>query len=303
MLKPETQNFELPDDFKVSWFALHDHDEAIRRKLGAFQIEPEDAWKFNSDGFGVFWTVNEFKGQRVMTNLAKIRSWAIEMDDGSKPEMLDRIKSSPAVPSLVVETRRGYHVYFFAYEANAAFWNAIVLDRLVPFFKADKRARDLCRILRVPGYLHQKDPKDPFQVRAVHFRDIRYTTEQMAWLFKDLNAPAKKAFEKETGELIGKPGSFWDNLFHADHEDLLTKISGSKHVRGETFSFTKNSNGKKNILVDGNSTSTFIDKEGRIGSLDGGGPTLYHWLTWYGHSPREAFSIIETEFPWLKSNN
>lgn len=277
---------------------------------GVFPVADErEAKRWNAEGCGIFWTVNTFAGARRIENLRRIDAWAIDMDEGTKAEQRAKIERSPLIPSRIVEVKRGFHVYWNASDGNASHWNAIVLDRLVPYFGADKNARDLARILRVPGFLHLKDPADPFLVRDRSIRGLArpagpYSERQMVAAFPDVggasrrakeNAAAHAAIKRELGPVHGD--DFFDRLYNADHEVLLSRMSGHWAVRSERYTFRQNANGNRNILVDGKGTSAWIDRAGRIGSLSHGGPTLAQWLRWYGISLREAVEIIKREFP------
>jgi hypothetical protein len=202
----------------------------------------------------------------------------------------------------VVETKRGFQVYFRAKDAKQQHWNAIVLDRLVPFYGADKNARDLARILRVPGYLHQKDPANPFMVREVFAWLVSYTEEQIVARYPAPNEKPeqKAAHEISKRELPTAGDDFWDRVWNLDCAQGLERLSGSPAVRGEQYTFKSNRTGTRNLLVDGKSTSVWVDARGRIGSLSKGGPTLYQWLRWFGHSPRDAAAILKREFPELE---
>lgn len=257
------------------------------------------AREWNRKGFGIFWTVNDFNGARRIENLTRINAWAVDIDAGTKSEMRAKLNSSPVVPSKVVETKRGYQAYFNAKDAKPEHWNAILLDRLVPFFGADKNARDLARILRVPGFLHQKDPKDPYLVKEVHRHEVAYTEEQIANAFP---APRKAAEDRQKHAAAkrqhGGGDDFWERVWNLDCEDGLRRLSG---VTGESYTFKGVRSGNRNIYVDGKGTSCWIDRNGRIGSLSGGGPTLYQWLTWFGTKPKDAVDILKRVFPHLVS--
>lgn len=282
-----------------TWFRMHDSNNR-----GALAISPPEAHRWNAQGFGIFWTVNEFNGPRQIPNLVRINAWAVDMDAGTKDEQRARILRSPLIPSLVVETKRGFQVYWNAKDGRPEHWNAIVLDRLVPFFGADPNARDLARILRVPGYAHLKDPANPFMVEAVHSLPVAYTERQIVEHFP---APAKLQQDRQAHDAVRRQfmahgDDFWERVWSMDCAAALERISGHHAVKGERFTFRPVRNGNQNILVDGKGCSCWIDASGRIGSLSRGGPTLYQWLTHpsYGNSPREAVEVLKRVFPELE---
>ena len=103
----------------------------------------------NKQGWGIFHTVNSFVGPRQKKNLVRVNSWFVEIDDGTKPEMLKKIRSG-LKPTMVVESKRGYHVYFACldtdFELCKKTWDEIMKKRLIPFYGGDKKAADICRL-------------------------------------------------------------------------------------------------------------------------------------------------------------
>lgn len=270
------------------------HDSNNR---GCFPILPgENPHDWNRQGYGIFWTVNDFRNAiRRIDQLVQLRSWAIDMDEGTKSEQRARLHRSPLEPTLIVETKRGYQAYWNAKDAVPEHWNAIVLGRLVPFFGADKNARDIARILRVPGYLHLKDPTKPFLVKTVHTCPVAYTEQQIARAFQPVQEAPQKVHERVKREnKFADSDDFWDRVWQLDCEQALERLG--PHL-GESYTFRGNRNGKKNILVDGKGTSCFIDGNGRIGSLSGGGPTVFQWIKWFGKSQKDAIELIKRVFP------
>ena len=284
----------------MTWYRLHDSDPTAG---GAVAITRAEAQTWNDRGFGIFTTVNEFNGPRRIANLKRIRAWAVDLDAGTKEEQCAVIEASPLVPSWVVETKNGYHVWWFAQDGRAEHWNAIVLDRLVPHYGADRNARDIARILRVPGYLHLKDPADPFQVTTAHRWEVYYTEQQMAAAYESVEREEKELekFKRETRPHRQVDGDdFWERVYNLDCAEGLSRLSGHHSVGGESYTFSRNASGTQNILVDGKGTSCWVDASGRIGSLSGGGPTLYNWLRWMENSPRDCAQILKELFPQLE---
>lgn len=92
-------------------------------------------------------------------------AWAVEMNKILRPRLL----RSPLVPSLIVETRHHYQVYFVAKNPLAENRRAVVEERLVPYFSAT--TRDL---MPAPGTTGA----------AIRWRhEVGYTEQQMARAF------------------------------------------------------------------------------------------------------------------------
>lgn len=293
----------------MTWWRMFDPEPR-----GVFPVETGEAESWNVDRWGVFWTVNAFDGPRRVQNLRAIRAWAVDIDEGDKASQARRIQAAPLLPSLVVETKRGYQAYWRAkLGARSEHWNALVLERLVPYFGADKNARDLCRILRVPGYFHWKNPEEPFLVRQVFALDVAYTEQQLAeafpWvasreLHQEQLAEAQRqerAAVRQAAIAAGRAPTqtLWDAIWHLDQREALARLSGSSVVDGQRYAFRRTSRGRHNILVDGKGSSCFVDENGRIGSLSGGGPTVVQWCRWLGKGYVEIIAALKLAFPEL----
>lgn len=266
---------------------------------GCTEVTLEEAGALNQKGYGIYWTVNEFNGPRRAENLVRVNSWAIELDGGDKLDQWRRIKKG-IVPSLIIETKNGFHVYFHAKDGKAETYKAIVADRLVPFFGADPRAKDVARILRVPGFLHWKDILNPYPVKTVHEADVSYTEEEMLMAFPLPKAELqrRKAYKAEMA--ASGNSDFWVRVYEMDQMEALERLSGSKWVRFEHYTFRPVTRGRHNILVNGKGTSCFIDEFGKIGSLTGGGPAVGSWLKWMGHDYKTIYRILTDVFPELE---
>lgn len=285
-------------------YRMLDDPAASKAAIPVATADEARTWNTPEKGFGIFMTVNSFRGPRRKENLIAINAWCVDMDVGTKAEMAARLHASPLIPTAIIETKRGYQAYWAARDAKPEHWNAIVLERLVPAFGADKNARDLCRIMRAPGFLHLKDPSTPFKCSTVWQRKIFYTERQMGEAFRWVPDPKT---QRETHE-ASRPArsespttgeTFWDAVYNLDQEEGLRRLSGHWAVGGEQYTFRRCSNGNLNIYVDGKGSSCFIDGNRRIGSSDGGGPTIAQWLRYFKHDWKVVVQVLKETHPQL----
>lgn len=127
--------------------------------------------KMQDSGAGVYFSVNKTDGKGAKAeNIVAVRSYYVDIDGLSdKTEALERLITARLTPSAIVETKNGVHAYWYAREQGVNFgMYKRVQSGLVKAFQGDKSARDIARVLRVPGTLHLKDPSNPFEVRLVH---------------------------------------------------------------------------------------------------------------------------------------
>jgi hypothetical protein len=282
------------------YFYLHDDPS---KRNGMHNATLDQCKKLNEQGNGIFWTLNELKGTtRRSEDVTKINTWVIEIDDLTKEEQRERIKSG-LIPSLVVESKRGYHVYFFSKEATKENYANIVGDRLAPFYGADS-LKDYARVYRVPGFFHQKDPNDPFMIEKVWEYDVSYTEDQMRFWYKDAHAEDRTEMEKIlTSEVGESTGDFWRDVYNMDQMEALSVLSGSDFVCGEVYDFKRGSSGKYSLLVNGKSVNCWIDKNRKIGSHSKGGPSVAQWLKWYGKEYKQVYRELKKAFPQLGCKN
>lgn len=186
-------------------------DDSSKKCGGAKKTKREDLVKYNKLGFGIFFTPNDFDGDRKVANLKKINFWIADIDDGTKEEQMERIQSLALKPSTIVETKKGFHCYWRAKDASLDNYRDIELG-LIEKLKADKHCKDPSRLLRVPNYYHMKDPKNPFMVKVIYNDDRFFTEKQMLFCYK---LPEKKygkiEYKGEKEDLLKEEN--WDRIF------------------------------------------------------------------------------------------
>jgi len=282
---------------------LYRLDDSGRTK-GVFKCNYDEAKEWNKKGWGIFWTVNHFKDdERRIENLERITAWAVDVDSkgGSKLEQCLRIKNAPLEPSMVIETKNGFHIYYCVKEettATVANFNEIVAKRLVPYFNADRNAKDLTRILRASGYYHMKDKNNPYMCKIWQFSGIEYTEQEMMKMFKpEAEKKEKIIIVQEQKDLDGE--GFWEKAGNIDCRYALQELSGSSAICGDVIKFRSNGAGTYQIICNDKSTSCWVDNNGQIGSHDKGGPSISNWIYWYHKDWKEVYRILKEKFGGL----
>jgi len=152
-------------------------DPLLTRILhGSLDQHFDELCRLNGKGAGIFVTVNEtdLKG-RSTANILDVRAIFQEADRAGVP-------IPPLTPQIVVQTSPGKsHSYLLTHggeEALAEF--RAVMTTMVEQYGSDPNARDLARVLRLPGFFHQKDPENPFMVSIVEATGAQpYTWKQI----------------------------------------------------------------------------------------------------------------------------
>ncbi len=131
---------------------LHGNLSALSRTL----IE------YNLAGYGIFVMVNEGDGMgRKAGNVLGIRAYFVDLDGAP----VEPVRDSDCPPHILVESSPGkWHAYWLAADCTLDEFK-VRQQSLAARFSGDPLVCDLPRVMRVPGFYHQKG--DPFVTRLV----------------------------------------------------------------------------------------------------------------------------------------
>lgn len=191
-------------------FCIHDNDE-VKKRLGAFEINENQVEDYNNNGFGVFWIVNEFNGDRKAINCTKINYYYADMDEDTKENQMELIKKLPIHPTMIIETKKGHHCYWKV--SNATIENFADVEKgLIKRLNADKHCTDVSRLLRYPYSYHMKDKNNSFLIQVIYDNDKEYTESQMLCAYKiKEKAKVLKRIEGDISDFV-KPEN-WERIF------------------------------------------------------------------------------------------
>lgn len=117
---------------------LDDHSELRRRVV-----------ELNKT-MGVYFCPNQ--GGRSDDDIHTFTAFFVDFDKDSKPAQLALINDSPLPPSIILETKRGYHAYWLiAGKASNARWTDIQ-RRLIAYFGSDGSINNPGRCMRMPFF-------------------------------------------------------------------------------------------------------------------------------------------------------
>jgi len=280
--------------------AIHDYKKGLPL---LWILSHKHAKELNEKGYGIFATVNNFNKLRKENLVTKFNYYYVDIDGGAKEKQLQRIKAC-LTPSAIVESKNGYHVYWKCEEDLIEEYGkeqAIILykemnKRLVHYLKADKGVYDVTRILRVPGFLHQKNPKDPFEIKEVWKKDVSYSIRDMAWWFRPVPEKQINLLNIKNENTVNN--EFWENAHSIDCIRGLTQLSGNEAVNGDIFSVKDGQ-----IYVNGKRSQCWIDNDGRIGSHSSGGPGIPNWINWYHDDWKKTAEYLREVFPEISKDD
>ena len=199
-------------------------------------------------GYGVFFTVNS--GGTKKNKINTITANFIDVDFGKtgtgkkrtkkevqklKKEFTKNLHSFVLEPSIIVETCNGLHVYWLI-NRNKPYdikeYRPLQLALSHHFGQAaDDNICDTARIMRIPGYKHLKNPKQPFKIKCIKFNPhTRYTQEQISDAVKDdlsaLNTQGNTICYNDNKEDMDEPRAIIkkDEILFKNHPDAVKYI-------------------------------------------------------------------------------
>jgi hypothetical protein len=128
--------------------------------------------RLNDAGAGIFVTINATNGRgRTSADIAALRSLFID-EDGPRTTALK------LPPSIVVRSARGNHVYWLLAPGQKLEAFTAAQKQVAKVYNSDPTVCDLPRVMRVPGFAHQKANPGPVTLEEVH-PERRYTIEEI----------------------------------------------------------------------------------------------------------------------------
>lgn len=264
----------------------------------------EDAMRANSKGWDVFWCPNikNSSGSRTKQDVDTIK-WLFADFDSIELPQLKRAINSLLDPTMVIKTRGGFHVYWELYptpydQKMDAQFKEFCDTRLIPL-GADNQVKDVTRLLRPPMMRYWWDSKgksysdSEIHTELIYCSSHKYTwSEMLHWnpVLKKINtnAVSRAPQPREKDEDI------WEAAKRVPITQALEALSGKGCVGYEKYTFKNDASGKR-IIVNGEPSNAWIDKDGKIGSTVDAGPTIIQWLRYYGHDWADIAKIIKED--------
>lgn len=168
-------------------------------------ISESECWlkEQNANGMGCYFTVNGTDGKGAkLENITEVRAWYAEIDgmpnEKQKRYTIHKVLKSPLPPSAVVKSKNGIHMYWYAKPNQIVNREefATTLSGIIKFYKADEAIKDLPRVLRLPKYLHRKNPQDPYLINVAYEKpDLIYEQQQIREAYKPPVAKPKQQYK------------------------------------------------------------------------------------------------------------
>lgn len=218
----------------------------------------------NKAGYEAYFTVNGFKDapDAKKEHCTSLNAFFIDIDGRKDPKELEEIKER-LMPSFILETKNGYHVYWLLDEViykdelfGEPTWDQLVErwerieQSIVTTLKADPAVKDLTRILRIPDTYYWKKSGDaykkgvenaPFKIKGLHKNlSANYSMDQMEEAFPFVSEALAPFAKTPQGENMKK---------YADEErkDFFNRVNEEYPV-DERPSFQKLISGEPGTL-------------------------------------------------------
>lgn len=240
-----TKNFLSNFDNHLIW---HGYDSDWN-KLPILQDLKEVNESAVEKGYGTFFTINGFDDHRTEKNIKNLNACFGDFDAHCEdnPEEIERKVQSKLKeiffvlePTYVIRTKNGIHVYWlldekiYKDELPEEEWNNVfglykkILDNIKYRFDFDKASSEPVRILRVPGYPHQKNIKEPFNVSIIHQNEsCRYSLRQLSDVFQELPKAVLSKEKRDTKKFFDKVEKEYPRINRPSTKALLSGEEGT----------------------------------------------------------------------------
>jgi putative DNA primase/helicase len=215
----------LAEDTPVTFQFYRDRKREGDRFAGHFTAPLEEVagrlTHLNSnDECGIFFMVNEGDGLgRSSENVTRVRALFIDLDGAP----LEPVLCAPLSPHAIVNSSPGrYQVYWMIEDCPLNRFEGLQMA-LARRFDGDRSVKDLCRVMRLPGFYHQKKENEPYRVRVIE-DDFFKAPYPLDVFLKAMNLQAieRQEVDLKNAPLPPLPELFRKKLSYGErHETLL----------------------------------------------------------------------------------
>ncbi|SKA99932.1 CHC2 zinc finger [Caloramator quimbayensis] len=174
---------------KINFRALKDGERPINLNGYYNNNMINELKQLNEQGYNIYFVVNSGGTKKEQIN--KINAFYIDCDCGRddkdnyfdfktvkqyKDKILQRVQEFELMPSFIIDTRNGYHIYWLIDNAKVEQFEE-VQNKLIQYFNSDERVYTLERIMRLPDYYWTKDINNQYLCKVLQYNDIRYNAD------------------------------------------------------------------------------------------------------------------------------
>ena len=179
---PEARKFlqRLDPDCDEFVFQTFDDSQTRRNRALAWTLHGtlDQHWstleELSRQGAGIFVCINKINltGRRKTENVIAVQAYFADFDKLNRETIVSNLKLFELRPHVIVKSSVGkWHVYWFIDGAPLEEFSP-TQERLAAVLGSDPSAKDLPRVMRLPGFPHQKDGCAPFTARITRTYDL-----------------------------------------------------------------------------------------------------------------------------------
>lgn len=232
----------------------------------------------NEKGMGIFFAVNEMvPGHRGRDYVVNVRAYYVDVDGArdnlEKDLVSEDMLSAQLPPTSIVYTRNGVQALWAVHSGSIdAEEYKITESGLIHKFHADKNAKDIARVLRVPGFLHMKNPATPYLCTVMYQDDILYDENAI----REFYPPVRSHFQaaRQTWESPIASPEEWNAIIR-EYE----RWPGRQGYRHDTL-----------LIAAGNAVRCGINIEQAIQDLI---PIVAKWRDEYHEAEQEVMNAVK----------
>lgn len=185
----------------IDWRCIHDKDRARpgHNFHGALSEVLPTLTEYSNAGYGIFCCINAMDGQgQEYSNVAYIRAHVADLDD-PLTSAANYQRAAQSASFAVNSSPNKYHLYWRVqpYTGNDYFTH--IQRKFAQLYDADRSIVDSTRVMRVPGFPHQKN--EPYNVTFTPLTEYIYSTDQLS----DMLAPVNVIEHISTRSPLGTP--------------------------------------------------------------------------------------------------
>ncbi|MFC1513447.1 phage/plasmid primase, P4 family [candidate division KSB1 bacterium] len=209
-------------DIEIRTFSKDSH--ASMNFHSTVETAVDEAYDLCKQGISTYFGVNprRDKGGKK-SNIQFVSSFHADIDYGSEghgkkmnhesyDEAIATIKGFHLTPTYIIHSGNGFHCYWVLENpVSVEDVGVNILENinksLLAELKGDMGTHDISRVLRVPGTVNFKDPKNPKETRIIEYNDVKYSLRAFSNYMNtdDEKSDTKKRTPNKSSEICPEP--------------------------------------------------------------------------------------------------
>jgi hypothetical protein len=233
-----TDSDEKREAFEINPRTKKPIDPLARTLHGTLDQHWTTLANLSRNGAGIFVTINRtmLQGRRTAENIVAVRAYFADFDEVDPETFKTNLSLIGLTPHLITQSSEGkWHVYWFVDGASLAEFGR-TQEMLIKVMGSDATVKDLPRVMRLPGFSHQKDAAKLSLVKIVHnYEGDNYTNADFQRALTKAFAarePRRSVSDAVIGGLPKPPPDWSQGYSEGQRNNECAKRAGSCFARG-----------------------------------------------------------------------